>query len=201
LIRTRNSVSPIKHLRLRLDLATRQTRRTLEKRRRSLLTETADSDRLKAANGSDVYLLLRWREDVKRHRALFDSFYDQYDEMIGLLCAAAQLGIEPKMEEEYQRRRAWFMANYPQRVRCLVMPYLTANTSHPTGTDVRTGFWGRRTVDSFEALYLPSSIAALLEADGGNLIERMMHTQEALGAWETHIARQETAIPDTIRFN
>jgi hypothetical protein len=187
----------MKHLRLRLDLATRQTRRTLEKRRRCLLTDM--TDRLKDGSGSDAYLLLRWREDVRRQRALFDTFYDQYDEMIGLLCAAAQIGIEPRMEEEYRGRRRWFTGNYPQRVRPLVQPYLTAacGAEH----DAKSGFWERDTADAFEALFLPLSIDAMLAADGGNLIERMMQTQEALGAWEAHIVRQETALTEAIRFH
>jgi hypothetical protein len=191
----------MKHLRLRLDLATRQTRRTLEKRRRSLLTEMAETERLKVGNVDDVYLLLRWREDVKRQRSLFDSFYDQYDEMIGLLCAAAQVGIEDRMEEEYQRRREWFAANYRQRVQRLVEPFLTSVSANSADSEVKAGLWGHRTADSFEGLYLPSSIAVMLDADGGNLIERMMHTQEALGAWEAHIARQETALDETLRLN
>jgi hypothetical protein len=161
----------------------------------------AETERLKAVNGDDVYLLLRWREDVKRQRSLFDSFYDQYDEMIGLLCAAAQVGIENRMEEEYQRRRAWFSANYRQRVQRLVEPFLTSASAHNTDSEVKASLWGHRPADSFEGLYLPSSIAVMLDADGGNLIERMMHTQEALGAWEAHIARQETALGEALRLN
>jgi hypothetical protein len=149
----------------------------------------------------DVYLLLRWREDVKRQRTLFDCFYDQYDEMIGLLCAAAQVGIEPRMEEEYQKRRAWFIGNYPQRIQRLVEPFLTPGTVHNSDSDIKVGLWGHRAADSFEGLYLPSTIAVMLDSDGGNLIERMMHTQEALGAWEAHIARQETALGDAIGLN
>ena len=57
--------------------------------------------------------------------AIFEAFYDQYDEMIGLLCAAAQVGIEARMEEEYLIRQAWFTNNYPQRVQALVEPFLT----------------------------------------------------------------------------
>lgn len=201
MIRTSYPVSPLKHLRLRLDLATRQTRRTLEKRRRSLMTEMVETDRLKATNGGDVYLLLRWREDTGRQRALFESFYDQYDEMIGLLCAAAQVGIEARMEEEYQRRRHWFSRNYPQRIQPLITPFLATNTGHHPVNDTKPGFWGRRSTDSFEALYLPFSIDEMLTADGGNLIERIMHTQAALGAWEAHIARQETALTEAIRLN
>ena len=63
------------------------------------------------------------------------------------------------------------------------------------------GLWGHRAADSFEALYLPATIADLLEADGGNLIGRMIHTQTVLGAWDAHIARQETAIAHSFRFH
>lgn len=197
MIRTSYPISPMKHLRLRLDLATRQTRRTLEKRRRSLLTEM--TDRLRQGSAGDAYLLLRWREDVQRQRALFDLFYDQYDEMIGLLCAAAQMGIEPRMEDEYQRRRWWFASNYPQRVRPLVRGYLAA--AHDAEHEAKPTLWRRHSADAFEAFYLPTSIEAMLAEDGGNLIERMMQTQEALRGWEGHIVRQETALKEAIRFH
>ncbi len=199
MIRTSYPISPLKHLRLRLDLATRQTRLTLEKRRRSLLTEVGGTERRKVANGTDIYLLLRWREDVRRQRSIFDSFYGQYDEMIGLLCEAAQMGIEARMEEEYLVRQAWFANNYPQRVQALVEPFLTFGGSDDQDMEIRVGLWEHRATDSFEALYLPTTIAALLAADGGSLIGRMIHTQTVLGTWEAHIARQETAISESPR--
>ena len=197
LIRTSYPVSPMKQLRLRLDLATRRTRRALEQRRRSILTQVSEVDRHKAAAG-DVYLRLRWREDISRRRSLFEAFYDQYDELIGLLCLAAHQGIEPHQEDEYGKRRAWFASNYPHRVQGVIAPYLTSDAS-----DSMPGIWGRgrRGCDAFEALYLPPTIAAMLEADGGNLIGRMMRTQEALMAWDAQLAREEAAVDGTVRYH
>jgi len=183
----------MKQIRLRLDLATRRTRRALEQRRRTLLTET---DCRKAAAEGDVYLLLRWREDTERAQHIYEEFYDRYDSLIGLVCLAAHQGIEPHLEEEFRERRAWFVSNYPQRVQPLIARYLETDAADTVST-----IWGRRACDLFEALYQPQSIAALLEADGGNLIGRMMRAQRALGAWEEHLRRASDAAAVPIRFN
>ena len=52
---------------------------------------------------------------------------------------------------------------------------------------------GSRSCDAFEALFLPSSITAMLAADGGNLIGRMMRTQAALDAWDGALEAEERA--------
>lgn len=156
--------------------ATRRTRDTLEKRRRALFAGRGEALAL-----PDSYLRLRWQDELTRTRALFTEFYDRYDGLVGLLCAAAQDGIAPGMEEEYRERRTWFVANYRQAKR-FVKPFLAIDPS-----DRR----GRRPCDGFEALYAPASIGAMLTTDGGNLIGRLMRTQEALGAWETDLRRQE----------
>lgn len=186
----------MKQIRLRMELATRRTRRSLEQRRRRLLTELTETDRRKAAAEGDVYLLLRWREDAQRARALYEEFYDQCEALIGLLCLAAHQGVERKLEREYVERRQWFTANYGQRVRQLVAPHLTSDAS-----DTAPALWGRRTVDAFEALYLPPSIRASLEHDNGDLIGRLMRAQEALGAWDEHLRREEGALAVPLRFH
>ncbi|MBC8103989.1 MAG: hypothetical protein H7Z41_15555 [Cytophagales bacterium] len=196
MIRTSYAVSPMKQLRLHLDLATRRTRRALERRRRTLFAELTETDRRKAIAGGDAYLLIRWREDVKRSRALFDSFFDQYDSLVGLLCLAAHQGIEPHLEEEYRERRRWFASNYPQRIQRLIEPYQVRDAA-----DSVPGIWGPRSCDVFEALYLPSTIGAMLETDGGNLIGRMIRAQEALAAWEATIRREESAVATPIRYH
>lgn len=190
LIRTSYTVPPITQFRLRLELASRRTRRALEQRRRDLREGTTGA--LRAATAAplaarDSYLRLRWAEDLKRERAAYDEFFDQYDEMVGLLCLAAHQGIEPGFEDEYQRRRVYFTSRYPH-VKGYLAPHLENDPS-----DVQAGRWGRRSCDAFEAMFAPHSIAAMLETDGGNLIGRMCRTQVALAAWEQSIARREAA--------
>lgn len=182
MIRTSYPVPPMTQIRLRLELATRRTRRALEQRRRVL---RAEAEARRAAD--DDYLRLRWREDLARERAAFTEFYDQYDSLVGLLCLAAHEGIEPRMETEYRERRAWFCARYP-KVKSLLNAHLEGDAS-----DTLPGLWGRRACDAFEALFYPASIAAMLETDNGNLIGRLMRTQTALGLWETNLTRKESA--------
>lgn len=149
-------------------------------------TATVTLSRGTAAAGGDVHVALRRREDVKREQALFAEFYEQYDALVCLLCAAAQLGIEPQMEGEYREARAWFEANYSQSVKPLVGPYIDTVVA---GSGSGPGLMGLCACDAFEALYVPATIATMLDTDGGNLIGHLMSTQEALAAWETRLAR------------
>lgn len=187
MIRINYPTPPLAQIRLRLglNLAARRTRRALEERRRDLRAAFSNPT---PATPEDAYLNLRWREDLKRERAAFDLFYDRYDALIGLLCAAAQEGITPEREAGYQKHRAWFCARYPSLKRKVHL-YLSDDPSD-AGSPSR---FGRRSHDAFEALFSPVSIAALLAADDGDLIGRLMRTQSALGEWEDGIARREAA--------
>ena len=177
---------PMVHFRQRLELVSRQTRRALEKRRRTLRTGQPVALRHGGAV-PDQYLRLRWRGDLAQTRGDFNAFYDQYDALIGVLCLAAQEGVAPRFESDYSRLRVWLAANYP-RVQTHLRPHLTHDA-----TDTFATRWGRRPCDAFEALYLPPTIAAMLHADNGTLISRLMRTQDALAAWDTALAHEETA--------
>jgi hypothetical protein len=170
-------------IRLRLELATRRTRRALEERRRAL---RAASEARREAR--DVYLRLRWREDLLRERRAFEGFYEQYDALVGLLCLAAQEGVTPGAEEEYRTLRAWFCARYPA-----IKPALSAHLQSDPNDALLPGPWGRRACDGFEALFLPPTLDAMFAADGGNLIGRLMRTQAAVTGWQESIARRESA--------
>lgn len=185
MIRVNYPVGPLTHLRLRLELATRRTRRALENRRRTL---RAEAEARQAAR--DAYLRLRWRQDLARERTAYTIFYDQYDALVRLLCLAAQEGIQPAAEEKYAKLRAWFCAHYPQ-VKSTLSPHLAAEES-----DAVPGRFGRRACDAFEALFFPPSIAVMLAEDGGNVIGRLIRTQAALQAWEADICRNEKACGD-----
>ncbi len=182
MIRVNYPIPPLTHLRLRLELATRRTRRALEARRRSL---RAGADARRATR--DAYLRLRWREDLCRERRAYAEFYDRYDELVGLLCLAAHEGVTPDREQEYRARRTWFCHHYPG-----VKQALSAHLEGD-GSDTAPGRFGRRASDGFEALFFPATIAAMLAADEGDLIGRLMRTQAALTAWEESIARREKA--------
>ena len=177
---------PMVHFRQRLELVARQTRRALEKRRRTLRAGQPVALR-HAGAVPDGYLRLRWRGDLAQRRNDYEAFFDQYDALIGVLCLAAQEGIAPPFEADYSRLRVWLASNYP-RVQTYLRPHLTGDA-----TDTFATRWGRRPCDAFEALYLPPTIAAMLHADNGNLISRLMRTQDALAAWNTALAHEEAA--------
>jgi hypothetical protein len=168
---------PFVRLRRRLYLATRKTRRALEERRRVLRAAASAEthDGRNAAARQDL-LVRDWQR--------FEAINRHYDALVGVLCAAAHTGVEPDMETEYGDLRVWFCQNYP-RAKPMLTPFLQTDPS-----DGVAGRFGRRSCDAFEALFFPQTIAAMLQADGGNLIGRLMRTQEALAAWERGLARQ-----------
>ena len=169
---------PVRQFRFSLELVTRRTRRAFEERRRALRSGAALAPPAAAE-------LTRRREFAARLRTLYASFETHYDDLVGLLCVAAQEGVTPGMEAEYRERRRWFISHYGQ-VRPEVSRFLQADAS-----DSAPSLWGHRACDAFEALFLPGSIGAVLSADGGNLIGRLIRTQTALAAWEETLHRAD----------
>jgi hypothetical protein len=189
LIRTSLPIPPAEQFRLRLELAARRTRRALEQRRRDLRLGTEDVVRPVAEPQRslfhDNYLRVRWQEDLKRERSAYDEFYEHYDALVGLLCLAAHEGNNKKIESEYKERRAFFTARYPK-----IKSYIAAHLQTDE-TDTMPMLWGRRACDAFEAMFAPNTVENLLINDGGNLISRMMRTQNALMAWDNDIRKRE----------
>lgn len=177
MIRVNYPVGTLTHLRLRLELATRRTRRALEARRRAL---RAEAEARKCA---------REHQEMARERAACAEFTERYEDLVGLLCAAAHEGVTPEREEKYRARRAWFYANYPP-VKPALAPHLT-----PDESDAAPALWGRRACDAFEALFFYPSLEGMLAADGGSLIGRLMRTQSALAAWKEATLRREPDAP------
>ena len=182
MIRMDYPVSPLAQIRLRLELATRRTRRALEERRRTLRSGAAQR-----AASRDAYLRLRWQQDLARERRGYGELYEQYDALVGLLCAAAHEGIKPEMEADYRTFRTWFCAQYPALKRA-ISPFVEMDTS-----DAQPGRFGRRSCDAFEALFIAKTIEEMFASDGGNLIGRLMRTQTALDGWRESIEQRERA--------
>jgi hypothetical protein len=171
----------MKQFRLRLELVTRRTRRAFEERRRALRS----GETVSRPVPGDVS---RRHEAILRARGLYVTFEERYDDLVGLLCVAAQEGVTPGREAKYREQRGWFVSHY-ERVKPEVSRFLQADES-----DLAPGLWGHRSCDAFEALFRPGNIAAMLSADGGNLIGRLMRTQAALAAWDETLRRAEEAL-------
>jgi len=187
LIRTSYPIPPIEMLKLRIELATRRTRRALEQRRRELRAATEQ----KSASQND-YLRVRWIEDLKRERDSYQEFYERYDALVGLLCLAAHQGVTSEIESEYRAQRAYFVGAYP-KIKSFVSHFLEFDPS-----DTQPVLWGRRSCDGFEALFSSPSVVIALDSDGGNLIGRMMRSQAALTEWEGSLLRREEAAENGI---
>lgn len=170
---------PLHLIRHRLQGATRRTRLVLQERRRELRAETVLAD----AAGQRAARLA----DLDREQERYDALFARYDDLVGVLCAAAHEGIEPHMETEYRALRTWLCAHYPQSKRAL-SPFLQTDAS-----DGVTGRFGRRACDAVEALFFPQTIAAMLASDNGNLIGRLLRTQEAFLAWQRGLTRRRHA--------
>lgn len=185
MIRVNYPMSPLAQLRLRVELATRRTRRALEERRRFLRAEAASR-----RSQQDAQLRLRWRQELFCERDWYEDFANQYEVLVGLLCVAAQEGVTQAREQRYQACRAWFNSHYAE-LKPMLGAYLEAD-----GGDTIPGRWGRRACDGFEALFTSATLRAALVTDNGNLINRLMRTQTALGRWDDAIARREKASVD-----
>ncbi|MDX1932235.1 MAG: hypothetical protein SFU56_06495 [Capsulimonadales bacterium] len=183
MIRTAYPTPPVRQLRLRLELATRRTRRALFERCRTLRSRPVEETK---GHGSYA-AYLREREAIRRNRAMYDMFEKQFDGLVGVVCFAAQEGITSDAETEFARYRAWFMEYY-HRVRPYLAPYLTLHENDVTPTR-----WGLRRCDTFEALFLPASIQALLDADNGCLIDRLDRAQNAVTDWYNAVRHEERA--------
>ena len=182
MIRSTYPVPALTRIRLRLELATRRTRRALEERRRALRTAAEEQQAHQSA-----YLSQRWQQDLERQRRTCAEFYNNYDALVALLCLAAHEGITPGLEEKYRYRREWFCGHYPS-IKSLISGHVKQDDS-----DGIPGFFGRRSCDGFEALFFPTSLEIMFANDGGNLIGRLIRTQAALTAWEEALARNESA--------
>ncbi len=191
LIRTTYRTPPITHLRLRLELASRRTRRAIEERRRAI---RAGATARKAAQND--YLRVRWQAELSRERALFEEFFDHYDALVGLVCLAAQEGVETWQEEKFSQQRSWFVAHY-ERAQRHISPRLSSSgdTGDKPADARRATPWERRKggTDIFETLFRPASISHLLAGDNGALIGVLTSAQEALTAWDRDLERREKA--------
>lgn len=121
------------------------------------------------------------------HRVRQDElmrFYERYEDLVELLCDAAQYGPDTRMEQRYDELRSFMLRSYGS-VRPYVVAYLDIDVS-----DVRlpADLNGQAT-DAFEALYIAPTLQEQLRGDDGNLIGRIMRTREALNRYAEQLRR------------
>jgi hypothetical protein len=109
-------------------------------------------------------------------------FYERYEELVELLCDAAQYGPTAKLEADYARLQSWMRDHYPP-VRRFVVAYLRYS---PDDTMQSLHFQGR-SADAFEALVAAPNLDEFLRVDDGGMISRIHRTREALNLYGEHL--------------
>jgi hypothetical protein len=112
------------------------------------------------------------------------EFYSSYEELVTLLCDAAQYGPVSQSEREYQRLRSLLQAGY-LKVRRYVVAFLRYS---PEDAQVGISLWGK-SADAFEALVAAPSLEELLRTEDGSMVSRVMRTREALTLYGEHLQR------------
>ncbi|MFN3683992.1 MAG: hypothetical protein ACK41F_08670 [Fimbriimonadaceae bacterium] len=100
-----------------------------------------------------------------------------FEELVDTLLDAARFGCGPSAEERYRAARARALAVYP-RLRPVLGAYLPAE---PPARRFGGG------ADSFERLFLPSSVADVLAGHEGALGETVERTREAIAGYARHL--------------
>ncbi len=119
---------------------------------------------------------------VEERQAELVDFYSKYEDLVEVLCDAAQYGPVQRLETRYLQLRRWMHGNYPE-VRPFLVTYL--RFSHEDAEDGLT-ISGRGT-DAFEALVLAESLHDFLQMDDGTTISRITRTREALNLYAEHL--------------
>jgi hypothetical protein len=102
------------------------------------------------------------------------AFAERYDDLVDLLCWAAQAGPDDEARDRYRRLREWFLSSY-ESARPVLLEYL-----EPDDEDTRPLCSGPTPRDAFESLFLPEEIDALLHGDA--VIDRIIRTRMAVEA-------------------
>lgn len=118
---------------------------------------------------------------VQERQAQLIEFYRQYEELVEVLCDAAQYGPTPALDKNYARLRAWMQEHYAP-IRRYVIAYLQF-TAEDAATSLKFGEAG----DAFEALVAAPDLEAFLTHDDGMMISRLTRTREALNLYGEHL--------------
>lgn len=109
-------------------------------------------------------------------------FYAQFEDLIELLCDAANYGPEAKLEHRYSDLRQWMLSHYP-----ILRPYV----SQFLATDENDGGESLedrdRPSDAFEFLFAAPNLHEFLRIDDGHMISRIIRSREAIALYANHL--------------
>ena len=113
------------------------------------------------------------------------QFHDRYEDLIEVLCSAANYGPEPKLEQSYLTIRAWMHDNYPT-IQEQIAPFLLIDEDSDRATIEYNG----AAPDAFYALFGPGDLREFLRADDGRMINRILRTREAIDLCAAHLRKK-----------
>jgi hypothetical protein len=104
------------------------------------------------------------RAAIQREIARFKAFYDAYSDLVELICDAAQIGLEPWMEEKYSSYR-------------LAFAEICVRSEFAISAD-------------FDALFLPYTLEEHLKTDEGQRISCLSRTSAAVTHWQDELSER-----------
>lgn len=98
------------------------------------------------------------------------AFYNRYEELVDVICDAAQYGPTSSARGQYLNLQAWMHQHYS-----VVQPFVTTflREEHKT--------------DPFIALFCANELDHLLDTDDGSVILQINQTREALNLYAEHL--------------
>lgn len=121
-------------------------------------------------------------ESIRDKQADLATFYTHYEEMVDLLCDAAQYGPNQKMSERYDLTRKAILRQYPP-LRTEIEPFLEADPTEPANSmDFHSGH-----DDAFLRLCGGQTLESQILSDDGQMISRIIRTRNALTLYAEHL--------------
>ena len=137
---------------------------------------------LDQAHQRDLDALQRRNPTTEERQHDLIAFYSRYEELVELLCDAAQYGPEGKMESKYEDLRGWMQKHYGS-----VKHYVAAYLDFDPSDAGQNAHFERQSADAFEALFGAPTLGELLRVDDGSMISRIMRTRRALALYGDHL--------------
>jgi hypothetical protein len=116
----------------------------------------------------------------QRQREQFVAFYEQYEQLIDVLCWAARDTVHDGCDERYQQVREWMMQHYAP-VRRALKPFIQQVLAEQEGNPHE---------DPFEKMFAPPHVMQVIEQDAGDLLARIICTREIVARYDAHLRAQ-----------
>jgi len=113
------------------------------------------------------------------------QFHEQYEDLIEVLCSAANYGPEPGLEQRYVLIRTWMHDHYP-----VLQPEMSQFLVLDEDSDRTTIEQHDGSPDAFFALFGPGDLREFLRADDGHMISRIMRTRDAIDQYASYLRKK-----------